>query len=139
MVKGKFAHQKVSIYYEHISRLIRICRTQWCSSLFSVLDQKYSFWVNLVQKNKIVRLSWNLIPRLNRICTIQWCCSLFPFSTCKFCSKNSFAVLTLPDQSPSHLLADTWSRWLFSIHNNNKYYKYSLTIKRITRHNIRLN
>ena len=45
---------------------------------FSVFDWKYHFWVNLVQKVKIV--SWNLLLRLIRICIIQWWCSLFLFS-----------------------------------------------------------
>ena len=47
----------------------------------SVFDQKYSFWVNLVQKNRIVNLSWNFVAILIWICKIQWWCSLFPFST----------------------------------------------------------
>ena len=46
---------------------------------FSVLDQKYSFWVNWVQQIKIASLSRNLIPRLNRIRRSQWWCSLFLF------------------------------------------------------------
>ena len=39
---------------------------------FAVLDQKYSFWENLVQNIKIANLSCNLVPRLIRICSIQW-------------------------------------------------------------------
>ena len=46
---------------------------------FSALDQKHSFWANLVQKIIIVSLSWNLVPRLIRICRIQCYCSLFLF------------------------------------------------------------
>ena len=48
---------------------------------FSVFDRKYPFWANLVQKVKIISLSWNLVPRLIRICRIQWWCSLFLFLT----------------------------------------------------------
>ena len=44
---------------------------------FFFFDQDWSFWANLVQNVKIVRLRWNLIPRLIRIYRIQWCCSLF--------------------------------------------------------------
>ena len=44
---------------------------------FSVLDQKYPFWANLLQKIKIVSSSWNLVPRLIRVCRMKWCCSLF--------------------------------------------------------------
>ena len=31
---------------------------------FSVLDQKQSFWANLVQKFKFASLSWNLVPTI---------------------------------------------------------------------------
>ena len=104
-----------------VPRLIRICRIQWCYSLFcfwveipflgkfgpknqnchfklkfgtytnsnmqnsmvmfilSVFDWKYPFWANLVQKVKIISLSWNLVPRLIRVCRIQWWYSLFLF------------------------------------------------------------
>ena len=48
---------------------------------FSVFDRKYHFWVNLVQKIKIINLSWNLVLRLIRIWRIQWWCSFFLFST----------------------------------------------------------
>ena len=47
----------------------------------SVFDWKYLFWVNLVQKLKIISLSWNFVPRLIQICRIPWWCSLFLFST----------------------------------------------------------
>ena len=52
---------------------------------FSVFHEKYPFSVNLVQKIKIISLSWNLVPILIWICKIQWWCSLFPFST-----RNTF-------------------------------------------------
>ena len=45
-----------------------MCRTRWWFS-FDFLDWKYPFWVNLVQKFKIVRLSWILVPRPFRICS----------------------------------------------------------------------
>ena len=46
---------------------------------FFVIDQKYPFWANLVQKVKIVSLSWNFVPTLIWTCTIQWWCSFFVF------------------------------------------------------------
>ena len=46
---------------------------------FSIFDWKYPFWVNLVQKFKIVSLSGNLVPRLIWICRIQWWYSPFLF------------------------------------------------------------
>ena len=54
-------HQKFSKYYDHGCRLIRICRIQWWHFLFYL---KYPFRANLVQKIKIVSLSWNLVAWL---------------------------------------------------------------------------
>ena len=74
--------QKVKIIswsWNLVARLIRICRIQWCCSLFFVFEWKYPFWANLVQKIKIVTLCWNLVPRLIRICRTHWCYSLFCF------------------------------------------------------------
>ena len=53
-------------------------RMQKCD-LF-VLEQKYRFWANLVQKIKIVTLAWKLVSRLIPTCTIQWWYSVFPYS-----------------------------------------------------------
>ena len=50
-------------------------------STFSVFDCKFPLLANLVQKVKIVSLSWSLVASLIRIFRIQWCCSLFLFST----------------------------------------------------------
>ena len=47
----------------------------------SVFDRKYLFGVNLVQKLKIISLSWNFVPRLIQIYRIPWWCSRFLFST----------------------------------------------------------
>ena len=44
-------------------------------------DRKYLFLINLVQKIKIVNLSWNLVPRLIRLCRTQWWYLLFLFLT----------------------------------------------------------
>ena len=53
--------------------------TPWIAC--SVFDLKYLFWVNLVQKLKIISLSWNFVPRLIQIYRIPWWCSRFLFST----------------------------------------------------------
>ena len=45
----------------------------------SVFDWKYLFWVNLVQKLRIISLSWNFVPRQIQICRIPWWYSLFRF------------------------------------------------------------
>ena len=37
---------------------------------FSVVDWECPFWASLVQKIKIVSLSWNLVPKLIEICRI---------------------------------------------------------------------
>ena len=80
---GKFDEKIkiISLSWNLVARLIQIFRIQWQCSLFSnvhnvhIFDQKYPFWVNFVQKTKIVSFSWNFVPaRLIRICRIQWCC-----------------------------------------------------------------
>ena len=76
-----FRPKIVSLSWNFVSKLIRICRIQWWCSMFSVLDRKYLFRENLVENIKIVSLNWNLVPRLIRICWIQWWCSLFLFLT----------------------------------------------------------
>ena len=75
----------ISLSWNLVARLIRICRTQRWSSFFSALDWKCPIWTNLVNKVKIVTLNWNLVPRITRICRIQWHCSLFLFQT-----RNTF-------------------------------------------------
>ena len=47
--------------------------------IFFVFEWKYLFWANLVQKIKILTLSWNLVPTIIRTCRIQWWCSFFSF------------------------------------------------------------
>ena len=57
------------------SRPIRICKNWWFEYVkfdadfhfFHFLYRKCPLWFDLVQKFKIVSLSWNLIPRLFRI------------------------------------------------------------------------
>ena len=44
---------------------------------FSDFDRQYHFWVNLLQKIKIVSLFWNLMPEIIWICRIQWRCYIF--------------------------------------------------------------
>ena len=44
-----------------------------------IFEWKYPFWANLVQKIKIISLSWHLIPILIQTCRIQWWSSLFMF------------------------------------------------------------
>ena len=68
----------VSLSWNLVPGLIRICRIQWWCSPFLFLTRNTPFG-HLVQKIKLVSLSWNLVSRLIRICRIQWWCSLFSF------------------------------------------------------------
>ena len=43
--------------------------------------KKGNFWTNLVQKIKVISLTWNLEPSLTQICRIQLLCELFLFWT----------------------------------------------------------
>ena len=54
----------VSLSWNLVFRLIRICRFQWWWSFFSVFDHKYLSWPNLVKKSKIVFWKWNLFQKL---------------------------------------------------------------------------
>ena len=53
---------------------------------FFILDWKYPFLVNLVQKFTIVTLCWSLVLRLIWICMIQWWCWFFCFRSEIACS-----------------------------------------------------
>ena len=44
--------------------------SSWTACL--VFDWKFLFWVNLVQKPKIISLSSNFVPRIIQICRIPW-------------------------------------------------------------------
>ena len=91
----------VSLSWNLVSILIRICRIQFCLHClyfrmetpflgrFGPKNQNCQFKLKFgtytnsnmqnsaVQKIKIVRLSWNLVPRLIWTCRTQWWCSLF--------------------------------------------------------------
>ena len=68
---------KLSIFsWNSVSRLIRICIRNG-DVHFLCFQPKIPFWVNLVQKIKIVSLIWNLVCRINRMCRIQWWYLLF--------------------------------------------------------------
>ena len=51
----------------------------WSQCSIYQINTRHVCWANLVQKFKIVSLSWNLAPRLIQVCRIQWWCSLFLF------------------------------------------------------------
>ena len=68
---------KTSVELTFTTQKAKACST-WTSCSF--FDWKYLFRVNLVQKFKIISLSWNFLPRLIQICRIPWWCSLFLFS-----------------------------------------------------------
>ena len=66
---------------------VELTFTTWkakaCSpcATYSIFDWRNLFWVNLVQKLKIIHLSWNFVPRLIQIGRIPWWYLLFLFST----------------------------------------------------------
>ena len=60
----------VNVYYTKINAC-----SPW--TVCSVFVWKCIFWVNLVQKLRIISLSWNFVPRLIQICRIPWWCSPF--------------------------------------------------------------
>ena len=78
--KGDWSHNLCAVVWNNLNTTNSLVMFN-----LSVLDWKYPFWVNLIQKMKIVSLSWNLVPILIQICIIQWWCSLFLFST-----RNTF-------------------------------------------------
>ena len=103
---------------------------------FSVSDQKYPSWGNLVQNIKIVSLSWHLAPTLIFICKIQWWCSLFPFST-----KNTFFWTNLVQKIKIFSLSWNvvlklirriqWWRLFFSIFDQNNSFLGQISSKKI--------
>ena len=91
-----FKYQKVSKYYENdcgipflrifgpkkivcsrwnlVARLIWIiCRIRWWNSVF---DGKHAFWASLLQKFKILSLSWNLALKMKQGCSSSLSCNL---------------------------------------------------------------
>ena len=71
----------VSLGWNLVTRLIRVCRIPWLCSLFA-FQPKIPFLGKLGPKLKIFTLSWDLIPYLViQICRIYSWCSLFLFST----------------------------------------------------------
>ena len=96
---------------------------------FSVLDLKYTFWTNLVQKVKVVSLSWNLVPTLIRTRRTRWWWSFFLFLTqhalfsfefkMKFGTKTNFKLCK----------TQWWlSLFLFSAQANVNYHFWSFSI-----------
>ena len=69
----------VSLSWNLMTSLIRICRIYWYCSLFPFSTGNTLFWANLVQKTKIASLRWNFTHRLIRTCRIQRWRSLFIF------------------------------------------------------------
>ena len=61
----------INVYYTKSKRL------QSLSCLFCFQLEITFLGVNLVQKLKIISLSWNFVPRLIQICRIPWWCSPF--------------------------------------------------------------
>ena len=58
--KLQFGTYKVKFYDEVNSNMLNSIML----FTFPVLDQKYPFWTNLIQKSKIVSLNWNLVTTI---------------------------------------------------------------------------
>ena len=66
----------ISLGWNLIPQLIRICRIQrWCS-LFSFSIKNILFGQIWSEMWKLSVLRLNLVASLIRVCRIQWCCSL---------------------------------------------------------------
>ena len=61
----KFHHKKTNLNMQNSVVLL---------FTLSIFDWEYPFWTNLVQKNKTVSLTWDLVPRLMGIWRNQWWC-----------------------------------------------------------------
>ena len=81
-----------SKYFVQDGILLRLFTIPCLYSVFSVFDQKYTFWVNFLQKIYIFSSSLNLVLRLIRICKFIQRMSRFLFQTRKyfFLKKKSF-------------------------------------------------
>ena len=128
--------KRVSLSLNLVASLIRICRVQWCCSLFRFRPE-IPFLVKFGQNCRYCQLKvkrWNLIPRLIRICRIQWWCLLLLFrpdilffgkfgpksEDCQFKQKcctqnssitqNSMAMFTLFVLDWNTLLWQIWSK-----------------------------
>ena len=71
----------ISLGWNLVPTLIRICKFQWWCSLFSFPIRNALCFENLVQNVKIVSLRVNLLARLIQMCRFQWCCSFVLFWT----------------------------------------------------------
>ena len=128
--------KRVSLSLNLVASLIRICRVQWCCSLFRFRPE-IPFLVKFGPNCQYCQLKvkrWNLIPRLIRICRIQWWCLLLLFrpdilffgkfgpksEDCQFKQKcgtqnssitqNSMAMFTLFVLDRNTLLWQIWSK-----------------------------
>ena len=79
-VKKKKKYLRSSKYLKTTVELTFTTQKANTCSLWTALTGNTFCWVNLIQKFKIISLSWNIVPRLIQICRIPWRCLLFLFS-----------------------------------------------------------
>ena len=100
----------ITFRWNLVARSIRICRTQWCCSLFSFSTGNTYFGWMWFKKSKNINLDWNLVPRLIGICGIQWWCSHFWFLTGSTLFGQIWSIKSeLPDQ------AEIWKTILWKL------------------------
>ena len=87
-------------------RLIQLCRIRWWISFFFYIRNNLS-WVNLVQKLKIVSLSWNFVPTIIFIIFRDSLifCQIFLSPEVKRCAIITYkhGVCELSHELPNHL------------------------------------
>ena len=105
---------------------------------FSILEWKHPFWANLVQKIKIVSLSWNLVPTLIRISRIQWWCSFFSILDRKhpFWANlvQKVKIVSLSWNLVARLIRICRIQWrcsLFLFYSGNTHFSYESKLKAI--------
>ena len=80
-LSGKFWHSEnktVSLSWNLVPRLIRICRVHWWCSLFQFLTRD-TLLGKFGPKSQNGQVKLKFVSRLSRICRIRWWCSLFVF------------------------------------------------------------
>ena len=104
--KLQFGTYKVKFYNEANSNMLNSIMM----FTFPVLDQKYPFWTNFIQKSKIVSLNWNLVTTV--IVIIFWDFLMFyqiffsPQVKRSVIITNNYGICELPHKFLNYL-----SRW----------------------------
>ena len=83
----------------------------WRSCLLFLLEWKFSFWANLIQKFKMVCLSWNLVLRLIQIENCMVTLTFFWFVLEKPSSSSMWISATMFIFSLLEQKYNFWKNW----------------------------